>query len=103
MKDSAYWSDYLSRRYAQDPEFRERRKQSSRDFRAHKYATDPEWRAKESARCARASRNGRLKKQHGITLEQFEAQLAVQKGACGCCREKLGRIVRVDRRADSTV
>ena len=103
MKNPQDRNRYLNKRYAEDVEFRERRKQCSRDFRAHKYATDPEWRAKESARCTKASRNTRLKEQHGITLAQLEAQLAAQHGACGCCKQRLGRIIRIDHKADGTV
>ena len=51
MQDLEYRKKYLNKRYAEDAEFRKRRKQCSKDYRAHKYATDPEWRAKESARC----------------------------------------------------
>jgi putative ABC transport system substrate-binding protein len=55
------------------------------------------------SRRRRSARNSRLKKQHGITLDQLEAQLAAQHGVCACCEEKLGRIVRIDRKADGTI
>src|SRR5262245_19550098 len=65
------------------------------NYRRNRYANDPASRAS----CVRSSRNSRLKKQHGITLAQFEAQLAAQCGACGCCGEKLGRVIRIDHQA----
>ena len=73
MDNSEYQRNYFKQRYANDPEFH--------------------------VRCARSSRNSRLKKQHGITLDQLEAQLAAQHGACGCCGEKLGRVIRIDHQA----
>ena len=66
--------------------------------RRRKYASDPEWRAKESARCARANRNTRLMRKHGITADAYDAAMASQNGACACCHKKLGRVVRVDKR-----
>jgi len=35
----------------------------------------------------RSARNSDLKKSFGITLEQYEAMLAAQKGVCACCGE----------------
>jgi hypothetical protein len=96
MKDPEYRKKYLNKRYAEDSEFRERRKRCSRDYRRHKYATDPKWRAKESARCTRASRNARLMRKYGVTVDQYDAALFAQRGACACCDKKLGRVVRVD-------
>jgi hypothetical protein len=95
MDNSEYQRNYFKQRYANDPEFRAHRKAVSNDYRRDRYANDPEFRAT----CVRSSRNSRLKKQHGITLDQLEAQLAAQHGACGCCGEKLGRVIRIDHQA----
>jgi hypothetical protein len=63
------------------------------------YARDPVLRT-QRLRCARSSR---LTREHGITLEQFEAQLAAQLGNCACCAKKLGRIRRVHHRRDGNI
>jgi hypothetical protein len=101
MSDPEYQRSYFKKRYAEDPEFRRRRREVNNDYRRRRSAGDPEWRARESARCARANRNGRLMRRYGITVDAFDAQLASQHGACAACREKLCRIVRVDKRTDS--
>jgi hypothetical protein len=49
-------ADYERIRYQTDPEFRERRKATSRENKARRYATDPEFRerCKASARASKA-------------------------------------------------
>jgi hypothetical protein len=99
MSDAEYQRRYFKKRYAEDAEFRAHRKEIGNDYRRRRYADDPDYRGK----CLRSARNSRLKKQHGITLDQLEAQLAAQHGVCACCEEKLARIVRIDRKADGTI
>ena|ERR1700730_4342225 len=64
--------------------------------RRHRYATEPEFRAK----CIAANQNGgrrrRLKRQYGISLEEYERLLALQNGACAICRRKSKRMLCVD-------
>jgi hypothetical protein len=63
------------------------------------YARDPVFRRQR----LRSARSSRLTREHGITLEQFEAQLAAQHGNCACCKKKLGRIRRVHHRRDGRI
>lgn len=63
------------------------------------YVRDPKLRTRR----LRSARNSRLTREHGITLEQFEAQLAAQHGNCACCDKKLGRIRRVRHRRDGRI
>jgi hypothetical protein len=99
MYDPEYQRNYFKRRYAQDPEFRAHRQQLSNDYRWERYASDPEFRG----RCLEASRKCRLKQRHGITVGQYDAQLAAQNGACACCHSKLGRAVRIDHPVKDTI
>jgi hypothetical protein len=99
MRNSEYQRNYFRQRYATDPEFRAHRLELSSRYISERYATDPVFRT----RCLRSSRNSRLKKEHGITLDQFEAQLAAQHSACACCGNKLGRIRRVHHKRDGAI
>jgi len=75
MYDSEYQRKYFKKRYAEDPEFRRHRAEVGKAYR--------------------------LRRRHGIPIEAYEAALASQQGACAACRKTLGRIVRVDRSADT--
>src|SRR5262249_41099863 len=74
MGQSKYQSDCVRRRYANDPEFR--------------------------GRVLRANLNSYIKKKHGITLDQYEAQRAAQQGLCACCGKKLSSVRHVHHTAD---
>jgi hypothetical protein len=69
---------YFKRRYAEDPEVRARRQQVGNADRRRRYADDPDYRS----RCLRSCRNTRLKRRYGITVDDFDAAFAAQRGAC---------------------
>lgn len=99
MYDAEYQRKYFKRRYAQDAEFRAHRQQVGNDYRRERYAGDPEFRS----RCLESGRKSRLKTRHGITVAQYDAQLAAQHGACACCHAKLGRAIRIDHPVKDTI
>src|SRR5713101_3664917 len=79
------------KRYAEDPEYRERKLESQRRYqtlynaeitarRRHRYATDPEYRAKYFAN---------LLKRYGMSLLEYELRLALQGGVCAICKKKV--------------
>jgi Recombination endonuclease VII len=93
------------RRYAEDPEYRQRELEASRRYHAahkaeinerkrRKWATDPEYRAKGKARvpkdkATRAKRyRARLLKRYGMSSREYELRLALQNGACAICRKE---------------
>jgi hypothetical protein len=61
-----------------------------------RYANDPEFRS----RILRSNLNSYVKKKHGITLDQYDAQRAAQQGLCACCGKKLSSVRRVHHTAD---
>jgi hypothetical protein len=67
-------------------------------WRRGRYADDPEHRG----RTLRANQNGQIKKKHGITLDQYEAQRAAQQGLCACCGRQLSRVRYVHHTAHGT-
>ena len=89
------------KRYADDAEYRENKLKSSSAYkkanrakinahRRQKYATDSEFRANKLANNAKHQRK-RICKAHGISIEEFEAMLARQRGACGICERPFRR------------
>jgi hypothetical protein len=89
------------KRYAEDPEFRQRTLESKRARNAAnkeeinaRRATDPEYREIERAG-ALCRRRNRLKRLYGMSLEDYDALLAYQNGACALC-ERTDRKLCVD-------
>ena len=93
-------------RYATDPEFRKRRLATDRrshaahrdeinERRRRRWATDPEYRSKLLARGAKADLKRRLLR-HGLSLEEYEALLRTQNGACAICKKKPARWLCID-------
>jgi Recombination endonuclease VII len=86
-------NEQLRKRYAEDPEFRERRLASGRAYKkAHreeineqdrvKRASDPEHREKVRARSPAKWR----KFAYGLSTEDYDRMLSRQNGACGICK-----------------
>jgi len=87
------------KRYAEDPDYRERIKAQGRAWRhankerinehaRDRRATDPEYRARKQAADRRRSRAHDLKYCYGLSPQQRAAMLRRQKGACAICRSK---------------
>jgi hypothetical protein len=85
------------RRFAEDTEFRERKRRYRRAYRAankerigeqrrRKWARNPELRERARAR----RRNNLLKTKYGISFEDYKAMLARQNGVCAICNKPPG-------------
>ena len=105
---TAHDSEWKRKRYAEDPEFRARRLASNRAFYAahkaeinarwrHRWATDPKFRERGLARAReRDTRGDQLKKIYGISLDDYNAILARQNGACAICKQTTNKTLCVD-------
>jgi hypothetical protein len=65
---------------------------SSNERERKRYAEDPEFRERKKA----ASRRYELSRRYGITQDQYNAFVAKQKAACVICREKSDRTLCLD-------
>ena len=98
-------SEWARRRYAEDPEFRKRKAASSRRYRkAHgprineqrrRRRADPEIRSKALAGRAMADLKRRLAR-YGLSVEEYEALVREQNGACAICKKKPPRWFCID-------
>jgi hypothetical protein len=85
------------KRYAENPEHRKRRLDSSDRYRVahrakinaqrrHRWATDPDYRARVLAELRKLHRKMVLRR-HGMSLEEYERLLALQGGVCAICQK----------------
>jgi hypothetical protein len=94
-------------RYAEDAEYRARMLEESRAYyqankgkinarERYRYATNAEFHERRLEQSRRSRRRLRLKNHFGISLEEYDALLAKQNGACAICKKKSARSLCVD-------
>jgi hypothetical protein len=75
------------RRYAEDPEYREKRKAYRREYYAAHEEQEKERQRLRSWARRLSDRWRRLERIYGISMERYEALLARQGGVCGICKK----------------
>ena len=99
-------SEWARKRYAENPEYRRRRNENNRAYRAvHKAEINerrrqrrrnPEYREKqENAQRLRNRRKSKLEV-YGITLEDYNAMLVRQGGVCEICKKQRPETLCID-------
>jgi hypothetical protein len=95
-------------RYAEDPEYRQRRLRTGRTYRSvhreeinarwrFRYANDPEYRERILARRrGPANRVAKLRANYGLSPQDYAALLTRQNGVCAICKRKpVGPLVSI--------
>src|SRR5262249_21807941 len=100
--------EWQRKRYEKNPEQRRRdleyyrayyaaRKAAIKAERRRRWASDPEYRNKGLARNGGNSRRSHhLRRQYGISLDEYDAWVARQNGACAICKRKFDKTLCVD-------
>ena len=86
-RDRSAWNEKRRKRYAEDEEYRERRKAEGRAYHAAHREKDNERQRRRSWTKKLSDFWRRLARFYGISREQYEALLARQGGVCGICRK----------------
>ena len=86
-RDRSAWNEKRRKRYAEDEEYRERRKAESRAYHAAHREKDNERQRRRSWAKKLSVFWRRLARFYGISREQYEVLLARQGGVCGICRK----------------
>jgi hypothetical protein len=95
------------RKYAEDPDYREKRLASARRYQqAHKHEiaelrrlrreTDPAFRERERSQGRKYRRKKIFETVYGISQEQYEARVARQGGLCAICNTKPEKALCID-------
>ena len=79
-------------RWANDDEYRERRRKMHSARMRERYANDSEFRERQKAN----TEAYRLKREYGITVQEFNERLRQQNYACGICERPFDRKPHVD-------
>lgn len=99
--------EWSRKRYAENPDYREKRRASQRAYReSHKQElserrrlkrqTDPAYREKQRAREREWRSKKRFKQVYGISLEDYHVMSARQRGACAICKRTSHERLSVD-------
>jgi hypothetical protein len=70
-------------------------------LRRFRYEVDPRYRARCLAGAKTRRRRATVERLNGMSLQEYDAMLAGQRGACAVCKHKFDRVLRVDRDPDT--